>query len=141
MADGFEMRVMRLEDYEELVAFWAGKEGVELNESDEREASGRYLVRNEGLSLVVREEGGKIVGAILCGHDGRRGYLHHLAVEEGYRGKGIARAMVEKCLENLKARGVPRCNVFYFAENVKGRAFWERMGYREVGFLPLQRKT
>ena len=104
MTDAFEMREMRLEDYDELVVFWKGKEGVELNESDEREEMGRYLVRNEGLSLVVREEG-RIVGAILCGHDGRRGYLHHLAVEVGYRGKGIAGAGGEVPFKFKRDRG------------------------------------
>jgi ribosomal protein S18 acetylase RimI-like enzyme len=136
----FVIEVMQLTDYDELVAFWTGKEGVELNESDEREAIGRYLERNKNLSLVVRDQG-RIVGAILSGNDGRRGYLHHLAVDEAYRGKGIGRALVERCLSDLKAIGVPRCNVFYMADNPKGKAFWERLGYRPVKFLPLQRPT
>jgi putative acetyltransferase len=133
--------VMRLEDYDDLVAFWTGKEGVELNESDTREAIGRYLERNPGLSLVARDEAGRIVGAILCGHDGRRGYLHHLAVDPACRGRGLGRALVERCLANLRAIGVPRCNIFYMADNPNGKAFWERLGYKTVKFLPLQRPT
>lgn len=136
-----EMRPITMEDYAELVAFWTGKEGIELNESDTREAMARYLERNRELSLVIRDEGGRIIAAVLCGHDGRRGYLHHLAVDPAHRGRGLARRLVETCLANLAALQIPRCNIFHFASNREGKAFWEHMGYREVGFLPLQRRT
>lgn len=119
---------MRLCDYDEVVAFWSGKEGIGLNESDSRGQIGTFLERNAGLSLVARADG-KIVGAVMCGHDGRRGYLHHLAVDPAVRKQGLGRRLVEECLKKLKAAGIQKCNVFLFDSNVEGRVFWQRVGF------------
>lgn len=128
-----------LADYDEVIAFWKGQEGIDLNESDEREALGRFFERNAGMSLVARNGAGEVVGAILCGHDGRRGYLHHLAVDRAWRRKGVGREMVERCLAALGAAGIPKCTIFLLDGNDAGRAFWGRMGYRAVSWSPLQR--
>ena len=88
-----------------------------------------YLARNPGLSFVARRAG-KIVGAVLCGHDGRRGYLHHLAVEPSLRGQGIGSVLVRKCLAALAAIGVQRCNIFVFSDNESGKVFWRKTGWR-----------
>jgi N-acetylglutamate synthase len=121
--------VMSVSDYDETVAFWKKQEGVGLNESDSREAIAFFLNRNAGMSFVVRQ-GGKIVGAALCGTDGRRGYLHHVAVDSSLRGKGLGRKLVERCLAELSKAGISRCNIFLFADNVEGETFWKKMGYR-----------
>jgi N-acetylglutamate synthase len=109
-------------------AIWKKAEGVGLNESDSREAVGRYLRRNPGLSQVA-VSGGKVVAAVLCGHDGRRGYLHHLAVVREWRRMGLGRALVAACLDGLRREGIPKCNLFLFASNRGGRVFWKRLGW------------
>jgi N-acetylglutamate synthase len=122
-------------------AIWKKAEGVGLNESDSREAVGRYLRRNPGLSQVA-VSGGKVVAAVLCGHDGRRGYLHHVAVSRGWRRMGIGKALVAACLEGLRKEGIPKCNLFLFASNRGGRVFWKRLGWSVRGDLRLvQRGT
>src|SRR5687768_16369590 len=87
-------------DCDEVLSFWQNVPGVGLSDADTPEGMLANLRRNPGLSLVVRHEG-RIVGAVLCGHDGRRGYLHHLAVAAEYRGQGIGKALVERCLCQL----------------------------------------
>jgi putative acetyltransferase len=115
--------------------------GVGLNESDTRPAIAAFLRRNRGLSLVARADG-LLIGAVLCGHDGRRGYLHHLAVLPEWRRRGIGRLMVATCLNRLAAAGVPKCNIFLFADNKKGEVFWRRGGWKARGDLKvLQRPT
>jgi acetyl esterase/lipase/GNAT superfamily N-acetyltransferase len=89
----------------------------------------QYLERNPGLSLVARNDEG-IIGTVLCGHDGRRGYVHHLAVERDYRGQGIGRSLVEACLAKLQAVGIQRCQAFLHRNNEAGEKFWRRMGWR-----------
>jgi putative acetyltransferase len=77
----------------------------------------------------VAKENGVIVGAALCGHDGRRGYLHHLAVAPSHRKKGIGRKLAKRCIESLGAVGIEKCHLFVYYENKEGKAFWEKMGW------------
>jgi len=118
-------------DFDQVIALWKTSEGVGLNESDTREAIALYLERNPGLSLVARDEPRKIIGAVLCGHDGRRGYLHHLAVAAEHRRQGIGQTLVAACLSKLGELGIQKCNIFLYADNAEGRVFWERHGWTE----------
>jgi ribosomal protein S18 acetylase RimI-like enzyme len=122
------LRAMTPADYDAVLALWQASEGIGLNESDTREAIAAYLVRNPGSSLVAESEG-VIVGALLCGHDGRRGYLHHLAVASPHRRRGLGRTLVGESLARLRAQGITKCNIFLFANNAAGRAFWLREGW------------
>ena len=124
----WQLRVMTLADHDEVLALWRVTEGIGLTVSDEREAIGSYLARNPGMSFVA-VAGGRVVGAVLGGHDGRRGYLHHLAVTPAWRHHGIGRALVEAVLAELKAAGMLKCNLFLYAHNEAGRAFWEKHGW------------
>jgi putative acetyltransferase len=124
----WQLRRMTLADYDEVIALWRATEGIGLNESDERTAIGTYLDRNPGLSFVAVADM-RIVGAVLGGHDGRRGYLHHLAVTPTSRHHGIGRALVEAVLARLKAAGMLKCNIFLYADNEAGRAFWLKHGW------------
>jgi putative acetyltransferase len=135
----FVLTSMTIADYEAVVGFWRGQEGIGLNESDERAPLERFLARNPDMSLVARDAAGEVIGAVLCGHDGRRGYLHHLAVGEAFRGRGLGRALVERCLAQLASQGIPKCNIFLFDDNAEGRKFWECMGYKRVNWSPMQR--
>lgn len=126
----YVVRALTLADYEAVLALWRGSEGIGLNESDTREAIAWFLERNPGLSLVATEANGPIVAAVLCGHDGRRGYLHHLAVAATHRRRGIGRTLVETCLDRLRAMGLAKCNIFLYRDNAAGRAFWTRHDWR-----------
>ncbi len=72
-----------------------------------------------------------MIGAVLCGHDGRRGYLHHLAVHSTWRGRGVGRALTAACLAGLQAAGIDKCHLFVFNENHSGREYWEHEGWKE----------
>jgi N-acetylglutamate synthase len=121
---------MQVEDYDDVAALWQRTEGIGLDDDDSREGIATYLVRNPGISQVARAEG-RIVAAVLCGHDGRRGYLHHLAVATEYRNKSIGKKLVQACLSRLAYLGIPKCNIFLFDDNDPGRAFWNRAGWNE----------
>jgi ribosomal protein S18 acetylase RimI-like enzyme len=132
----------------EVLQLWRTTESIGLNESDTVERLGAYLLRNPGLSRVacVLDEDAaqprRIVGAILCGHDGRRGYLHHLAVAPEFRRRGIGSRLVSECLAELALIDISRCNLFAFAGNAAGQSFWLAGGWRLRGELCLlQRQT
>jgi len=128
-SDGTTVRLFRIGDYDAVLALWRRTEGVGLNESDTRPAIAGYLRRNPKLSFVA-EKRGRIIGAVLCGHDGRRGCLHHLAVAKRHRSCGIGRQLVEACLAKLRQAGIQKCNLFIFASNTEGMKFWKHTGWR-----------
>lgn len=135
------IRPLRISDYREIHSLWERTEGIGLNESDSREAIGRYLRRNPGFSLVATS-GGRVIATVLCGHDGRRGALFHLAVAPRWRRRGLGGRLVTSCLDKLRADGILKCNLFVFAENAAGRAFWKKLGWTFRGDLRLaQRET
>ena len=124
-----EISEMSIADYDEVVSLWQDAEGIGLHDDcDSRAGIANYLQRNPGLSFVAQEND-RLIGAVLCGHDGRRGYLHHLAVAETHRAKGIGRQLVEQSLLSLAAIGITKCHVFVFADNAPGQAFWQRLGW------------
>ena len=126
------IRKMKENDYNEVRAMWQVTSKRALSKSDGREEICRYLKRNEGLSVVAQEDG-KIIGAVLAGHDGRRGFLHHMAVLPGYRRHGVARQMAQEALEGLKREGIDKTHIFVFSDNQAGQAFWSSMGFLRRG--------
>jgi N-acetylglutamate synthase len=114
---------MTVDDLPSVLALWAATAGVGLNESDTPDGLTAYLDRNPQLSLVARDDS-RIIAAVLCGHDGRRGYLHHLAVAPDFRRQGLGRKMVDNCLAALRNLGILKCNIFLFADNDSGAKFW-----------------
>jgi putative acetyltransferase len=122
------VRPFRVKDCDAVIALWRRTEGVGLNESDTRRAIAAYLRRNPRLSFVA-EKDGQIIGAVLCGHDGRRGYLHHLAVSKRHRRRGIGLQLVNACLAKLRKAGIQKCNIFIFADNAAGMKFWAHTGW------------
>jgi ribosomal protein S18 acetylase RimI-like enzyme len=124
------VREMTVEDYDAALALWREAEGLHLHteDVDSREAVAGFLARQAGMSFVAVAEG-RIVGAVLCGTDGRRGYLHHLAVSPAWRGHGIGGVLAERCVEALAERGIPKCHAFVYASNVDGRNFWAAVGW------------
>ena len=119
-----------LADYDEVYSLWQSTEGIGLSSADTLERIALYLERNPGLSFVAKTHG-EVIGAVLCGTDGRRGYLHHLAVRTDWRGKGVGGNLVKRCLTGLLQAGIDRCHLFVYKENEAGRAFWVHQGWRE----------
>ncbi len=112
------------------IALWSRTDGVSMGIADSPQQIQSYLECNPGMSFIAVRDG-ELVGAILGGHDGRRGYLHHLAVEPAHRHRGIGRALVDHCLAALKKEGIERTHVFVRADNETGRDFWRREGWME----------
>jgi N-acetylglutamate synthase len=133
------IKPMSIADYDDVLALWQKTEGVGLNESDTRTAIAAYLKRNPGMSFIARD-GRNFVGAVLCGHDGRRGYLHHLAVSPSYRRKGLGTKLVSKCLASLKKLRIVKCNIFLFTNNTGGERFWQGAGWKKRSELCLVQK-
>jgi ribosomal protein S18 acetylase RimI-like enzyme len=125
----YAIRSMTLEDYDEVLLLLRSTEWISLSDTDAREPMKLFLNRNPGLSLVARD-GDELIGAILCSHDGRRGYLHHLAVDKRYRRQGIGSGLVRRCLAALAKEGIIKCNIYFLEENEAGMAFWERNGFK-----------
>ena len=134
---------MRSADLPEVISLWKGTEGVGLDQDmDSIPRIADYLKRNPAMSFVARGAGRAIVGAVLCGYDGRRGYLHHLAVEKSCRQQGIGSRLVAACLRSLKKAGIPKCNIFVFSDNKSGQTFWSGNGWkRRRDLLVMQRPT
>jgi putative acetyltransferase len=134
------IRVMSVGDYAPVVELWRRTEGIGLNESDSERAITAYLQRNMGMSAVAQSQDGEVIGAVLCGHDGRRGYLHHLAVDAAHRNRGIAAQLLEWCFDRLREAGVPKCNILLFTENQSGASFWTHNGWSSRSDLRVLQK-
>jgi ribosomal protein S18 acetylase RimI-like enzyme len=126
----FAVRELEMRDYDFVQKLWRSVEGLSLGESDSPENIERYLLRNPGLSFTAWH-GDQLIGAVLCGHDGRRAFLHHLAVVPEYRNQGVARQLVERCLTVLRNHGIRRCHVFVLRSNDDGHRFWQRIGWKD----------
>lgn len=120
------IRTLTIEDYAEVRALWEATEGVGLSASDSLDGVRKVLDRNPGMSFVA-VSGKRIVGAVLVGHDGRRGLVHHLTVEPSFRRRGLGRALVRRAIEALRGAGIDKAHFLVFARNEAGRAFWKRM--------------
>ena len=140
MTARIDIRAFLAADYPGARALWERTEGLGLSESDSEEAIASFLERNPGMSAVAATAAGEVVGAVLCGHDGRRGYLHHLAVAAEHRGRGIARALLEHCCARLGEARISRCSIFLYRESASGVAFWLHNGWSEQAWMVLQKR-
>ena len=118
---------LTLDRYDEVLALMTRTPGVSVREADSKDAAARYLARNPGLSFIA-EEGG-VIGCAMCGHDGRRGYLQHVIVEESHRGRGIAHALVTRCLDRLEELGIVKTHIDAFVTNDLANDYWKRRGW------------
>lgn len=123
------VRAMTLNDYEKVYDLWMKIKGFAIRSIDDsKEGVERFLNRNPGIS-VVAEEDGRIIGAILCGHDGRRGCMYHVCVDPDYRLKGIGKSMVVFAMEALKKEKINKVSLIAFTKNDIGNAFWKEIGW------------
>jgi ribosomal protein S18 acetylase RimI-like enzyme len=121
---------MTINDYEAVYALWKSIKGFAMrNVDDSRAGVETFLTRNPQTSVVYEREG-RLVGSILCGHDGRRGYLYHVCVAEDCRRQGIGKEMVGFCLAALKNEGITKASLIAFTHNYAGNSFWEKLTWR-----------
>jgi N-acetylglutamate synthase-like GNAT family acetyltransferase len=120
----FLIRPMLITDYDEVLGLLSQTPGVSLREADSREATARYLTRNPELSFVA-EHSGVMAGCVMSGHDGRRGYLQHLAVLPDYRRSGIASSLVEQCLVRLEQEGISKTHIDVLKTKPSASAYWK----------------
>ena len=123
------IRLMSINDYDAIYKFWSATPGVGINPTeDSREGIIKYLNRNPE-SCFVAEENNEIIGTILSGHDGRRGFIYHLAVKSPFRKQGIASELTEKVLDFLKKEGLTKVALLVMYDNDLGNDFWEKHGF------------
>jgi ribosomal protein S18 acetylase RimI-like enzyme len=121
-------RELELSDYDKVISLWQDVEGVKLRDADSKSGINKYLQRNPGLSFVA-EEGGNIVGTIMSGHDGKRGYIQHLAVLPSKRKTGIATELLSLCLEALKSEGIVKSHIHVLSNNEVAKNYWLNRGW------------
>ena len=124
------VRPMTIADYDQLHALWLSIPGMGLNDLDDsREGITKYLARNPRTSFVATEKGFAVIGAIMAGHDGRRGFIYHTCVRADRQGEGVGQALAEAALDALKAEGIHKVALVVFDRNEQGNAFWEKLGF------------
>lgn len=128
-ADTLKIRRMKIEDYDALYQMWIACGNGLNNLDDSREGIEKYLKRNPETSFVAEAEDGVIAGAVLCGHDGRRGYIQHMCVDPQFRRRGIGRRLVDAALAALRTEGIHKVALVAFKKNALGNAFWEAEGF------------
>jgi ribosomal protein S18 acetylase RimI-like enzyme len=138
--DKLEIRELVPDDYDAVLALWTASDGVTIRDVDQRAPLSAYLIQHRGLSFVA-VDGGAIVGSTLCGTDGRRGYLQHVAVARSHRRRGIASALVERSVNALAERGIGKCHLMVLADNVDAQAFWTKIGWKERPEIKLMSHT
>lgn len=122
-------RVMSIEDYDGVYDLWINTPGMGLNTADDsRNGISAYLKRNP-TSCFVACDNEKIIGAVIAGHDGRRGYIYHTAVLPEYRSRGIARKLVDNAMSALEKEGINKAALVAFEKNEIGNCFWENIGF------------
>jgi ribosomal protein S18 acetylase RimI-like enzyme len=121
-------RVMTTDDLPSALKLWRSCDGIGIGDSDSPAHLTAFLHRNPEMSWVALSDG-RLVGAVLAGHDGRRGFLYHLATDPRSRRQGIGQTLVQHALASLRAAGIIKCHVFVYRTNAQGREFWDRMGF------------
>lgn len=119
---------MSIEDYPQVYQLWEMSDEIGLSSADSEHSIRLFLERNPGMSYTAWK-GGELVGAVLCGHDGRRGYIHHLMVHPDYRREGIGHSLVSRCMYALTRIGIQKCHLFVYEDNDEGVKFWESLGW------------
>lgn len=135
------IRNMTMDDYDSVYALWLSCQGMGLNNLDDsKEGIERFIKRNPETCFVAEAEG-RIIGAILAGNDGRRGYIYHTAVHPDYQGQGIGKALVNSTMDALSKLGIHKAALVVFDRNEKGNAFWEKLGFIQRNDLCYRNKT
>lgn len=137
-----EYRVMKDSDINLVLAFWQNINGVHMHSNGEEtyDAILSYLQRNPDLSFVA-VCGSEIVGAVMCGHDGRRGYLNHLGISSEYRHRGIAKQLLNRVEKELIKLGIKKEALFVLCDNTSAQEFYEHIGWKEETIVKVYAKV
>lgn len=136
-----QIRKMTITDYDEIYSRWLSCAGMGLNSLDDtKDGIARFLERNPETCFVALVDG-SIVGAIMVGTDGRRGYIYHTAVHPDYRKRGIAKALVDRALSAVENLGINKVALVVFGRNKDGNEFWEKMGFTTREDIVYRNKT
>lgn len=122
------IREMTIADYDEIFALWQITTKRALSSADSRENIAKYLGHNKGMSLVGVLDG-KIIATVLAGHDGRRGFIHHMAVSPDFRRQGIGSRLAKEADRRIKQAGIKKTHIFCYKNNSMGQQFWRAMGF------------
>lgn len=126
-----KIREMTIMDYEQVHDLWNRTEGMGMDGSDDsKDAIAKFLKRNPSCSFVA-EDKDDIVGAILGGHDGRRGHIYHTAIDAEYRGQGIGKTLVKNVIDAFKREGITKVSLVVFRSNEMGNSFWIKSGWEK----------
>lgn len=132
-SSGVQFRALTARDLPAVQSLWTHTKGIEMAEGDSLPSLKRFLGRNRGMSRVAIANG-TAVGALLAGHDGRRGFLYHLAVDPTYRRAGIGHKLVDRSVAALKAKGIARVLLLVARDNTTGIKFWKKQGWESLTF-------
>jgi ribosomal protein S18 acetylase RimI-like enzyme len=137
MSDNIKTRDFSIDDYGATLQLWQRVEGLEVAEGDDKKGVTQFVTRNPGLSRVAID-GSTVVGVAMCGHDGRRGCIYHLAVDPAYRRYGLGKRLVQECLDGLRRVGIVRAIILVADYNLGGAEFWKRSGWEDIpGAVPM----
>jgi len=137
------IRLFTMQDYQDLVELWNGLSGFKqgLRSIDDSQAGIEKFLRRNPKTCFVAEEDGELLGGILAGHDGRRGYIYHAAVRLEFQGKGIGKQLADRACQALQEEGITKAGMLVFATNEQGNAFWESQGWQTRPDLIYRNKT
>lgn len=135
------IRKMTISDYEKIFDLWRGTDGMGLRSLDDsQQGISAFLMRNPTTNFVAVDEG-EIIGTILCGHDGRRGYIYHTVVRSDYRNRGIATKLIESAIAALQKEKITRVCLNVLETNECGKSFWQKRGWEKKDFLGFYSKS
>jgi len=120
---------MKIDDYDEIHQIWSNSNGITLRAIDDsKEGIERFLKRNPNNSYIFRIDG-KIIGGILCGHDGRKAFIYHTVVHESFRDRGVGKKLLESVIKSLREENITKVGVLVNSDNISGNNFWESLGF------------
>ena len=125
----YSTHTMHITDYEQALQLWQSLPGMGLSGADEKETIRDFLQKNPSTCFAATKDG-NLIGTILGGSDGRRGYIYHLAVQQSEQNKGIGNKLVDLCLNEFRKSGIQKCHIFVISDNADGIAFWEKVGWQ-----------
>ncbi len=135
LVTSMQLRTIQIEDYDALWQCWSNEPGIALYECDTRQGIAAYLQRNPDLSVLIEVEGADgascIIGSLLCGHDGRRGFVHHMWIAAAYRRQGLAETLFKEASARLAAIGIQKTHLFVQDANGSAQEFWHAIGCEE----------
>jgi len=131
---------MMVGDYEQMITLWKSTPGIGLSDADSKRNISQFLERNPGLSFVCQLER-RIIGTVLCGHDGRRGYIYHLAVDSSFKKQGIGKGLMERSLAKLRLKRITKCHLFLYRDNEDAIQFYDHIGWEKRSNLLIYSKN